>query len=116
MWCATALRNNTAQGYRDAARGLMVFSVVHLGAFARGQYFIEAHKEGGVGYILSLVVGMPLLWWYGFHRTLVMPPTSSLSSSSLSGSGVALSSLGELPAPGGDRSIVADNVPAPANE
>jgi hypothetical protein len=107
-WCATALRNNTPQGYRDAARGLMVFSVVHLGAFARGHFFIEAHTGGGAGYVIGLVVGLPLLWWYSFHSTLGEPPPSSPpppSSSSASRSGVALASLVEPEAPGGERSV-----------
>jgi hypothetical protein len=112
-WCATALRNNTPAGYRDAARGLLVFSIVHLGAFARGHYLIEAHKGGGAGYVLCLIVGLPLLWWYGFHATFFVPPTAAAAAaaaaapplSSSAGSGAALSSLVELPAPGGEKSI-----------
>ena len=98
-WCATALRSKTPGGYRDAARGLMVFSVVHLGAFARGHYLIESHKGGGEGYVLSLLVGLPLLWWYGFRATFLVPPSPA------GPGGAALSSLGEPPAPGGEASI-----------
>jgi len=121
-WCATALCKNTPEGYREAARGLMVFSVVHLGAFARGHYFIEAHKGGGEGYVLGLVVGLPLLWWYGFRATLVVPPSASSSAPpppplgpSSAVAGAALSSLVEPPAPGGEKSIFAETSGAPSD-
>ena len=100
LWCATALRNNTPAGYRDAARGLMLFSVVHLGAFARGHFLIEPHAGGGAVYVLGVLAGIAVGWWFGFYRTLVIVP-------SVAGP-AALSTLGEQQlAPAGD--ILASN-------
>ena len=79
LWCATALQKHTASGYREAARGLLAFSLVHLGAFARAHYFIEPHPGGGAQYILGLLLACVLGWWFGFHRTLVIAaPLASL--------------------------------------
>ena len=79
LWCATALRNNTPAGYRDAARGLMLFSVVHLGAFARGHFLIEPHAGGGAVYVLGVLLGLAVGGWFGFYRTLVVAPPQSLA-------------------------------------
>lgn len=76
LWCATALYKNTASGYREAARGLLLFSAIHLGAFARGHYFIEPHPGGGVSYVLGVIFGFLFGWWFGFYRTLVIVPTT----------------------------------------
>ena len=74
LWCATALRQHTASGYREAARGLLLFAVSHLGAFARAHYFIEPHPGGGVTYIFGILFGCVFGWWFGFYRTLVVAP------------------------------------------
>jgi hypothetical protein len=73
LWCATALRRHTPSGYRDAARGLLLFTIVHLGAFARGHYAIEPHPGGGAAYVLWMLVGCLIGLWFGFYRTLVIP-------------------------------------------
>lgn len=70
LWCATALYTHTASGYREAARGMLLFSIVHLGAFARAHYLIEPHPGGGEAYICGILVGCVLGWWFGFYRTL----------------------------------------------
>ena len=102
LWCATALRNNTPAGYRDAARGMLLFAVIHLGAFARGHFMIEPHPGGGASYVLGILVGVAFGYWFGFHRTLVVPPSAT----------EALSSLGEHP----ERSdgVVADSRAPPS--
>jgi len=74
LWCATALRQHTASGYREAARGLLLFAVIHLGAFARAHYFIEPHPGGGASYIFGILFGCVFGWWFGFYRTLVVAP------------------------------------------
>ena len=74
LWCATALRRHTASGYREAARGLLLFAVIHLGAFARAHYFIEPHPGGGASYIFGILFGILFGWWFGFYRTLVVAP------------------------------------------
>ena len=74
MWCATALHKHTASGYREAARGLLMFSIIHLGAFARAHYFIEPHPGGGATYILGIIFGCAFGWWFGFYRTLIILP------------------------------------------
>ena len=74
LWCATALQKHTASGYREAARGLLMFSLIHLGAFARAHYFIEPHPGGGAAYILGILFGCVFGGWFGFFRTLVIEP------------------------------------------
>jgi hypothetical protein len=95
LWCATALQRNTPTGYRDAARGLLLFAVVHLGAFARGHFLIEPHPGGGGGYVLGVLLGIALGLWFGFYRTLTVPPPAS----------AALATLGEQGAPSGDGAL-----------
>jgi hypothetical protein len=74
LWCATALHKHTAEGYREASRGLLLFSIIHLGAFARGHYMIEPHPGGGATYILGILFGLLFGYWFGFHRTLAIDP------------------------------------------
>jgi hypothetical protein len=76
LWCATALQKHTASGYREAARGLLMFSTIHLGAFARAHYFIEPHPGGGATYILGILFGCAFGWWFGFYRTLIIVPST----------------------------------------
>ena len=72
LWCLSALRANSARELRDAARGLLLFSVVHLGAFVHGHYFIE-RLTGGASYAGAMLAGMALGTWFGFLRPVQVP-------------------------------------------
>jgi hypothetical protein len=72
LWCYTALRANTACALRDAARGLLLFALVHMGAFVRGNYLIEP-LTGGASYVVALLAGVALGSWFGFYRPVQVP-------------------------------------------
>ena len=73
LWCFSALRGNTTRELRDAARGLLLFAVVHLGAFVHGHYFIEPIADSGVPYVFALLVGVALGTWFGFYGPVQVP-------------------------------------------
>ena len=63
---------------------------MHLGAFARGHYLIEPHPGGGGGYVLGVLFGIALGWWFGFYRTLVVPPSAAAALVTLGEQGALL--------------------------
>ncbi len=69
---------------------MQLFAVVHLGAFARGHYLIEPHPGGGGGYVLGVLFGIALGWWFGFYRTLVVPPSAAAALVTLGEQGALL--------------------------
>ena len=73
LWCFCALRGNTTRELRDAARGLLLFSVVHMGAFVHGHYFIEPIADSGGPFVFALLAGVALGSWFGFYRPVQVP-------------------------------------------
>ena len=68
LWCFSALRGNTTRELSDAAQGLLLFAVVHMGAFVHGHYFIEPIADSGSTYVFALLTGVTLGSWFAFYH------------------------------------------------